>query len=160
MDILERLSPHHRSRKSGSVISAIIIHDTGGKTAESALSWFERPGSGVSSHYVIGKDGVVFRCVPEDRAAWHAGVSSLFGKEQVNEFSIGLEIVDDNDADRYPDAQLTAVVELTADLCKRYGIPLNRVVGHQHIAPGRKVDPGPDFPWEVFLLKVATLLIT
>jgi N-acetylmuramoyl-L-alanine amidase len=136
------------------MVNAIVLHDTGGKTAESALSWFEDEKSRVSSHYVVDKDGTVYRVVPEELVAWHAGESSLFNEIGVNSLSIGIELVDDSDIDRYPDLQFASLIELCTDICFRYQVPLNRVVGHCHIATprGRKVDPGPDFPWFDFLV--------
>lgn len=155
------LSVNSSQRRPGSVPTAIIIHDTGAKTASSTLDWFRRVEAGVSSHYLIDRDGTTYRLVPEERQAWHAGLSSLWGREGVNEFSIGIELVDaDNDGvrDPYPAAQLAATAELVAEICRRYRIPLHAVVGHQHVAPGRKVDPGPDFDFYNFLLAVAAIL--
>jgi N-acetylmuramoyl-L-alanine amidase len=149
--ITTRLSPHRQPRKAASRITSVILHDTGGKTAESTLSWFEAPQSKVSSHYLVGKDGRVWLCVPEEQRAWHAGISEneLWGEEDLNETSIGIELVDNNDADPYPDPQVVSLIELLADVCWRHKIPLHRVVGHQHIARprGRKSDPGRDFDW-------------
>jgi N-acetylmuramoyl-L-alanine amidase len=158
MTIIERASPNQSVRSAS--ISAIVIHDTAGKTAESALTWFESPTSQVSSHYVIDKDGSVYRCVPDARKAWHAGESVLHGVRDVNQYSIGIELVDDNDGDLYPAAQMLVVEELTAVLSETYQIPLNRIVGHQHISVplGRKVDPGKDFDWFGFLASVAGLM--
>ena len=138
-------------------ISAVVIHDTASKTAEEALSWFADKKSKVSSHFVIDLDGTVYQCVPEDRRAWHAGTSTLHGASEVNDFSVGIEVVDADDSSPYPAAQMDAVETLVADLCERYKIPLNRVVGHQHICvpPGRKQDPGTDWPWRAFLMRVA-----
>ena len=163
MDILERPSPNVSRDRQGTPatrrqpIRALVLHDTGGKTAEGALSWFESAQSGVSAHYIIGKDGQVFRCVPDEQIAWHAGHSRLWGRENVNWFSLGLEIVDDNDSDPYPAAQMDSLIWLAEDLCRRHALTLGGIVGHQHIClpPGRKVDPGRDFPWADFLNTVA-----
>lgn len=154
MDIVPFHVPHFSKRESE--IDAIVLHDTGGSTARGALEWFNKPESKVSAHFVIDKDGTVYECVEVEDKAWHAGRSSLFGRENVNDFSIGIEIVDDDDADRYPPAQISALTILCTELCSKYEIPLNRVVGHLHIAPGRKGDPGPDFPWFEFLLSLGT----
>ena len=159
MTILESPSPNHAPRRSP--ISAVVLHDTGGKTAAGALAWFAKIESGVSSHYVIDRDGTIYRCVPEALRAWHAGMSQLWGRDDVNDFSVGVELVDENDAEPYPLAQLVAAVDLVADCCARHRIPLNRIVGHQHIATpyGRKSDPGRDFGWEAFLLQVAQAIV-
>lgn len=160
MTIVERPSPNRSPRKPGTPISAIVLHDTGGKNAEGALSWFAAPASGVSAHYVVGKDGAVYRCVADAEKAWHAGISTLWGVPDVNAYSLGVELVDDNDGDRYPDAQVEALIELLTDLCWTHRIPLHRVVGHQHIAipPGRKVDPGDDLDWFLLLIAVGARL--
>jgi AmpD protein len=98
----------------------------------------------------------VWQLVPDTEKAWHAGESVLHGEKDCNEFSIGIEI-EDMTNDPYPEPQLEAAALLVSRLCRGYKISLNRVVGHQHIAPGRKVDPGPDFPWRDFLIRVALL---
>jgi len=149
-----RASPHFSPR--GKPITAVVLHDTGGKTAEGSLTWFENPESKVSAHFVIDRDGTVFQCVDVARASWHAGSSVLHGEANVNSFSVGIELVDESD-DPYPAPQLAAAEDLVATLIQHYAIPLHRVVGHQHICvpAGRKVDPGIDFPWYMFLLAVA-----
>ena len=152
----------HHSQKRVERFTAIVIHDTGGKTAESALIWFGDPRSKVSSHLVIGRDGTIYQPVAFDRVAWHAGASVLHGETDVNQFSYGIELGDDRDApdDPYPVAQMQAAIAATVGLCDRDRIPLNRVVGHEHIAVprGRKADPGKDFPWYGFLKQVGTRL--
>lgn len=166
LTIEDRPSPHLSRGRDGqprprrAPISAVVLHDTRGKTAESALRWFEDPASKVSAHFVIDRDGTTYRCVADEHVAWHAGTSELWGDPDVNEYSVGIELVDQDDADPYPDAQLGALIELAVDLCWRYRIPLNRVVGHQHVARprGRKTDPGRDFPfWEVLVAVGAQL---
>jgi len=149
---------HFSKRLSGSVIDSIIIHDTGGKTAEGTLKWFDNEISKVSSHYLIDKDGTLYECVPVEEKAWHAGTSTLFGKDNVNDFSIGIELVDDNDADKYPKDQIAKLIDLCTELALSHHISLNRIVGHEHIAPGRKVDPGKDFPWYEFLVTIGANL--
>ncbi|MBI4637669.1 MAG: N-acetylmuramoyl-L-alanine amidase [Candidatus Rokubacteria bacterium] len=156
--VIEYPSPNQNSRQ-GHAVDCIVLHDTGGKTAEGALSWMASPRSEASAHYVVGRNGTVWRMVADEARAWHAGKSELWGRTDVNTFSIGIEIVDDTDDDPYPQAQLEAVTALCADLCLRHpGILLNRIVGHEHVAPGRKIDPGRDFPWRAFLLDVAQRL--
>lgn len=158
MDAIQFHSPNFSKRKHG-VINCIVIHDTGGHNAQGAVVWFSKKESQVSAHYVIDRDGTLYECVEEEDKAWHAGVSSLHGVDNVNEFSIGIELVDNNDKDKYPDEQISTLLKLTTDLCVKYSIPLNRIVGHCHVAPGRKVDPGPDFPWFEFLASVGSNLI-
>jgi len=148
---------HFNDRPPGAKIDAIVLHDTGGRNANGTLTRWRNPKSKTSAHYLIDRDGDIYRCVLEVKRAWHAGVSSLWNREDVNAYSIGIELVDDNDGDNYPVAQINAAVDLVAELCREYTIPINRVVGHCHVALplGRKVDPGPDFNWTTFLLAVA-----
>lgn len=147
-------------------ISAIVIHDTMGKNAAGTLAWFADPASEASSHVVIDRDGSIYRCVPDRLRAWHAGKSSMFGEGGVNDFSLGVEIVDNDDSTPYPTAQMAAVVRWCARKSEEWGIPLNRIWSHEAVrleynlahpatpAPP-KHDPGRDFPWRRFLLGVA-----
>jgi N-acetylmuramoyl-L-alanine amidase len=111
----------------------------------------------VSSHYLVNDDPpTVYRLVDESRRAWHAGDSAWAGWTQLNAASIGIEIVNTGPAmtpdgpewPDYPEAQVDAVVGLVKDIVKRHGIRPDRVLGHSDIAPQRKVDPGPKFPWK------------
>lgn len=143
-------------------ITAIVLHDTASRTAASALSWFQRPESRVSTHVLVDRDGTVYRVVDDDKVAWHAGRSVLHGEEGVNAFSLGVELVDANDdasVDPYPEPQLAAAVEWVAEKAALYGVPLNRVVAHRDVSPGRKIDPGNDFDFATFLLRVARRMI-
>lgn len=157
MTVIEKPAPPspHRSRRPRP-ISAIVIHDTGATTAASTLAWFASPQSHVSAHVVIGTDGTIYRVVPDTDAAWHAGKSSLHGVENVNAFSLGVELVNDGAGNGYPEAQLAACAAWCAAKCEEYKIPLNRIVGHDQIARpvGRKRDPF-TYPWREFLLRVA-----
>lgn len=98
----------------------------------------------VSSHFLIRRDGEVMQFVSADCRAWHAGVSNFRGRERCNDFSIGIEL-EGTDFAPFEDAQYRALAALTAALRARY--PLAAVAGHEHIAPGRKTDPGPHFDW-------------
>lgn len=149
--IKEAPSPNFSARPTD-LINCLVIHDTGGHTVEGTLTWFANPNSKVSSHYVIGRNGQIYRCVDDADKAWHAGLSTLWGEENVNNYSIGIELVDDNDKDPYPSEQITSLITLCTALCHAYKIPLNRVVGHCDVAPKRKIDPGKDFPWVEFLM--------
>lgn len=107
----------------------------------------------VSSHYLVRDDPpTIYRLVDENRRAWHAGVSSWQGNTQLNSSSIGIEIVNSGnrtgDWAPYPPAQVDAVLALVRDIVARHKIRPDRVVGHSDIAPQRKVDPGPRFPWK------------
>ena len=103
----------------------------------------------VSAHYVMAEDGTVYRLVPEDRVAWHAGKSWWRGREALNGTSIGIEIVNLwGDTNDYPEPQVAALIELCHGILRRHPaiVPRN-VVGHSDIAPQRKIDPGLRFPW-------------
>jgi N-acetylmuramoyl-L-alanine amidase len=155
LDILDAPSPNRNPRPTPT-IDCIVIHDTESETARAALSWFETPQSGVSAHYVIDRDGTLYRCVPDTDRAWHAGRSVLAGRENVNDVSIGIELVGFA-ARPYPDAQIDALVALCVELGARYpAITLDRIVGHEHIAvpAGRKTDPGPHFPWDAVRARI------
>lgn len=164
MTILPRgPSPNSRPRRGPGKVTAIVIHDTASRDAESAIRWMINSASNVSAHYVVGRDGAVYNLVAEELCAWHAGVSTLHGVGDVNEYSVGIEVVDADDhvADPYPPAQLAALETLTADISRRHQVPLNRIVGHADVAIPyrRKIDPGPDFEWSGFLLHVAAQLL-
>lgn len=111
----------------------------------------------VSSHYLVRDNPVkVYQLVDEGRRAYHAGVSSWKGQTMLNAASIGIEIVNAGDApgpdgtaySEYPKAQMDAVVELVRWIAARHDIRGDRILGHSDIAPQRKVDPGPKFPWK------------
>lgn len=143
----------------------IVIHATAGQTLDSAVEWMMKPDTSVSAHYVVGKDGSVVQLVPEENKAWHAGKSSWKGQMDLNENSIGIELVNKNDEkDEYPDAQILSLAKLVSGILKANPkITLERIVGHNQIAPGRKSDPGLNFPWVKFgsyLQKVSVTVST
>ena len=110
----------------------------------------------VSSHYLIDTQPVIYRLVDEDRRAWHAGESSWQGRTWLNGSSIGIELVHfgytDGPAGRYwhpwSEAQIDVLIPLLQDILRRHGLGPEHVLGHSDVAPQRKVDPGPLFPWQ------------
>ncbi len=108
----------------------------------------------VSSHFLIRRDGSVRQFVSTLARAWHAGVSEFQGRQRCNDFSIGIEL-EGSDTEVFCDAQYLTLAVLTRKLMLRH--PLTDVVGHQHIAPGRKTDPGPLFDWPRFSSEFAAL---
>ncbi len=141
-------------RPAGAGVDAIVLHDTGSLNVEGTFAHFDDPTTEASAHLVIDRDGAVWQTVPYELKAWHAGRSSLWGRADLNLTSVGVELVDVA-GDPYPDQQLGALLAVTVDLCERFpAIALNRIVGHEHVAPGRKVDPGTDFPWRPYLIAV------
>lgn len=102
----------------------------------------------VSSHLLIKRNGSIMQFVPFIKRAWHAGVSTFCGKSQCNDFSIGIEL-EGTDTLAYEAAQYANLVQVIKLLMQQYPkISADRIVGHEHIAPGRKTDPGPAFDWD------------
>ncbi len=127
----------------------VVLHYTAGKTAEGSLRTLRTANSNgpVSAHYLLGKDGTLYQLVDERRRAWHAGDGRWGTITDLNSASIGIEI--DNDGySPYPDVQIEKLIVLLDDVTRRQGIPRQQVIGHEDMAPGRKIDPGPLFPWK------------
>lgn len=101
----------------------------------------------VSAHFLIRRDGEVMQFVSANDRAWHAGASSFCGRERCNDFSIGIEL-EGTDFEAFQAIQYDRLADLTRALQARY--PLTDVMGHEHIAPGRKTDPGPFFDWPFY----------
>ncbi|MGQ9365399.1 N-acetylmuramoyl-L-alanine amidase [Azospirillum sp. ST 5-10] len=143
-------SPNHGPRPEGARVELLVLHYTGMPTAAAALGRLCDPASQVSAHYTVDEDGTVHVHVPEDRRAWHAGVSAWRGIGDVNSRSIGIEIVNPGHEFGYrpfPAAQMDAVEALCAAVMGRHGIAPADVVAHSDIAPDRKRDPGELFDW-------------
>lgn len=104
----------------------------------------------VSAHLYIRRDGSVVQFVPLNKMAWHAGVSQFKGRDRCNEFSIGIEL-QGTDFIPYQPAQYESLIEVTHKIRSLFpAIAIESIVGHVHIAPERKTDPGPSFDWERF----------
>jgi len=148
--LVDHPSPNHAPRPAGAAIDFLVLHYTELPLQESleVLSDPARPLK-VSAHYVLAEDGTLYRLVPEERAAWHAGRSHWRGREALNASSIGIEIVNlHGDRHDYPAGQVEALIALGREIIARHPaiVPRN-VVGHSDIAPQRKIDPGLRFPW-------------
>ncbi|NJC33663.1 N-acetylmuramoyl-L-alanine amidase [Sphingomonas jejuensis] len=146
--MIDSPSPNHDQRTAP--ISLIVLHYTGMESAQAALDRLRDPEAKVSAHYLVDEDGTIHRLVPEDRRAWHAGVSHWRGITDVNGCSVGIEIVNPGHEHGYrdfPEVQINAVVRLVSTIKDRYEITRGNVVGHSDIAPARKRDPGELFPW-------------
>ena len=129
----------------------LILHYTGMQSGQAAIDRLCDPEARVSAHYVVEEDGRIFRLVPEERRAWHAGKSFWKGETDCNGASIGIEIVNPGHEWGYrafPEAQVEAVIALVGDVRTRWEIPNWRIVGHADVAPARKEDPGELFPWK------------
>lgn len=148
-------------RPNGVFIDTLIIHSMYNPDSEdhySALSCKRRLDAyEVSAHYLIDIDGAVWRAVAEDKKAWHAGRSKMpdpeDGREDVNDFSIGIELIGSEDTE-FTDAQYKSLAQLTKDIMSRHHI--RNIYGHSDIAPGRKTDPW-GFDWRRYRADVLRL---
>jgi N-acetylmuramoyl-L-alanine amidase len=137
-------SPNCDDRSGNAPVSCIVLHATVAPTTEGTERIFLDKARLVSAHFVVGKDGKVVQMVPLEKRAWHAGASVLEGVKRVNDYSVGIEIVNLNDGkDPYTEAQYQAVANIIRFIRTRYDVPDARIVSHAQIAlpPGRKSDP-------------------
>lgn len=128
----------------------VVLHYTGMETAQAALERLCDPAAEVSAHYLITEKGELFQLVAEDQRAWHAGVSRWGEVVDVNSHSIGIELVNMGHHLGYspfPHPQMLCLERLLRGILDRWQITPERVVGHEHVAPGRKIDPGEKFDW-------------
>lgn len=143
-------SPNHSERKGKKKPDMLVLHYTGMASAENALRWLTTPESKVSAHYLVDEIGRIVQMAPEERRAWHAGVSRWAGETDINSASIGVEIHNpghDGDYPHFPETQMRAVEALSKDIVRRHGIKAERVLAHSDVAPMRKRDPGEKFDW-------------
>jgi N-acetylmuramoyl-L-alanine amidase len=149
MKISDLPSPNFDSRE-GHAIDMLVLHYTGMKTAREALDRLVNSDAKVSAHYVVDEDGACYSLVKEECRAWHAGLSKWRGHDNINQRSIGIEIVNPGHEFGYrpfPAAQMKRVAWLCRDILSRNDIPARNVVAHSDIAPKRKQDPGELFDW-------------
>lgn len=148
------INHQYQSRGQDSRVQYIVVHYTGLDLKGSLTALTERD---VSSHYLIAQNPpTVYALVAEDKRAWHAGESQWQGRTWLNSSTIGIELVNPGYKDvqgkrqwyPYPEGQITALIALLKELQQRHQLPIDRVIGHSDIAPGRKLDPGPFFPWK------------
>ena len=143
-------SPNHDERQAGEPVDILLLHYTGMRSAAEAIGRLRDPVARVSSHYVVEEDGQVWQLVPEERRAWHAGVSHWRGHHTLNGRCIGVEIVNPGHEWGYrpfPALQMAAVCDLSLGVLRRHPIPPRNVIGHSDVAPDRKDDPGELFDW-------------
>lgn len=154
-------SPNCNERLLGQPVSLIVVHaislppgEFSGDGVEALFTnqldpgahpyYREIEGIKVSAHFFIRRNGELIQFVPCDLRAWHAGTSNWCGREQCNDFSIGIEL-EGSDEERFEREQYERLNQLISALKQRY--PITAIVGHSDIAPGRKTDPGPCFDW-------------
>jgi N-acetylmuramoyl-L-alanine amidase len=140
-----RPSPNFDERRP----NFVIIHATSNDTAAQALRTLTSAEARVSAHYLVDRDGTVYRLVAETARAWHAGESKWGADTDLNSVSLGIEL-DNNGREPFADAQIAALLTLLQGIRSRYpGIPAANYIGHADVAPRRKVDPSRYFPWEI-----------
>lgn len=154
-------SPNFSSRPEATPIDLVVLHSIsmppghfGGDAIErlftNRLDWSAHPyyetirGLAVSAHFLIRRDGELLQFVSCDDRAWHAGPSAWQGREGCNDFSIGIEL-EGLEGERFDERQYPVLAELLRAVAERY--PVAAVAGHEHVAPGRKNDPGAGFDW-------------
>lgn len=126
----------------------IVLHYTEQGSVAQSLDTLRSRNSGgpVSAHYLVGRDGHIYQLVSDRMRAWHAGGGRWGTITDVNSASLGIEI-DNNGHVPFPPAQIDSLLRLLTDLTTRWHIPCAQIIGHQDLAPSRKPDPGPLFPW-------------
>lgn len=163
-DVKYIVSPYCNERPIGEMIRLLVIHNIslppnhyGGPYVEQLFLGKLNPNQHayfqtiyqleVSSHLFIRRDGEVTQFVPFDKRAWHAGVSMFNGKANCNDYSIGIEL-EGTDFEPFTLIQYSVLAKITQ--CLQHYYPIEHIVGHSDIAPGRKTDPGPYFDWPFY----------
>jgi AmpD protein len=154
-------SPNFGQRPAGATVSLVVLHSIslppgqyGGDAVERLFTntldpqahpaFADLRGLQVSAHFFLRRDGVLLQFVSCDQRAWHAGASSWRGRDNCNDYSIGIEL-EGLEGDHFEPVQYERLAKLLRVLQTRYG--RFDVAGHEHVAPGRKCDPGPGFDW-------------
>jgi N-acetylmuramoyl-L-alanine amidase len=150
MNILSSPSPNFNDRPKDQSVDMLVLHYTGMKTGKAALERMCDPAFEVSAHFMVDIDGTIHQLVSEEKRAWHAGVSYWRGNTNINDRSIGIEIVNPGHEwgyEPFPIVQMESVISLCQDILSRHSIEARNIVGHSDIAPSRKMDPGELFDW-------------
>ena len=145
------LSPNYSKKtRKKSQIKFIIIHYTGMQSEIESLDRLKNPKSKVSCHYLINRAGKLIQMIEDQKIAWHAGKSRWKNIKDLNDNSIGIELVNKGHKfgyQKFTISQINKLIRLCKKLKKKYKIRKNNVLGHSDIAPLRKKDPGEKFPW-------------
>jgi len=145
-------SPNHSTKiRTKKKIKFIVFHYTGMQSERVATQRLTSKKSKVSSHYLINRGGVITKMVDEKNIAWHAGKSRWKNLTNLNNQSIGIELVNKGHQSGYENfskKQILKLVLLSKTLIKKYKIKKTNILGHSDIAPLRKIDPGEKFPWK------------
>ena len=154
-------SPNHGPRPAGATLTLALLHsislppgEFGGDAIDrlftNTLDWNAHPyfqqicGAEVSAHFVIDRHGQLTQYVSVLDRAWHAGQSSWRGRDNCNDYAVGIEL-EGLEGGTFEPAQYDTALRLLRSLRRTFGIA--QVAGHEHVAPGRKADPGPGFDW-------------
>lgn len=154
-------SPNFGARPAGAPVDLIVLHSIslppgqyGGTQVQELftnnLDWDAHPyferirGMQVSAHFYIARGGELWQFVSTEQRAWHAGASSYRGRNNCNDDSVGIEL-EGLEGDSFEPAQYETLASLCAALAQQH--PIIHVAGHEHVSPGRKLDPGPGFEW-------------
>lgn len=160
-DAVRHASPNHGPRPQGQAITLAVVHaislppgvfagDAVARLFMNRLDCDEHPyfhglrGLQVSAHFLVRRSGRTLQFVSCEQRAWHAGISSWRGRDNCNDCSVGIEL-EGLEGQLFEAAQYRQLARLLRALARHY--PVAEVVGHEHIAPGRKADPGPGFNW-------------
>ena len=170
-DIKFLKSPNFNERPSNTEINLLVIHSISLPPKNYNTDHIEKffmneldiklddfykeiDGLKVSSHILIKRTGEIIQFVPFNKRAWHAGISTYKGRDNCNDFSIGIELEGSED-DIFEDIQYEKLSQITDILLQEYtGIKKEDIKGHSDIAPGRKKDPGILFDWDRYLSNV------
>jgi len=165
-------SPHLNQRPNHQPIDLIVLHTISLPDGEFSMQYIsdfflgklnttahpnlkELKSIQVSAHFVVARNGIITQFVPTEKRAWHAGESAWLGREDCNDYSIGIEMVGDERTPFTP-KQYTETARLCRSLMQRYpNMDKTRIVGHQDIAPNRKWDPGKQWNWRRFRRSLA-----
>jgi len=147
-DFSPNYSPKSRSKKN---IKFVIIHYTGMQSEIESIKRLKNPKSKVSCHYLINRKGKITQMVKDLNVAWHAGKSKWKNFKNLNNLSLGIELVNKGHKfgyENFSNKQIKSLIILCKNLKKKYSIKKENFLGHSDVAPLRKIDPGEKFPWE------------
>ena len=152
MIIENRFSPNYSKKlRKFKDIKFIILHYTGMQSKIESVKRLLSPKHKVSCHYLIDRKGNILRMVDDKKIAWHAGKSKWKNFNNLNKYSIGIELVNKGHKlgyQNFTDMQIKELIKLSLKLKRKYKIRNTNILGHSDIAPTRKKDPGEKFPWK------------
>ena len=152
MNIYSNFSPNYskKKRKKKHIIF-VIIHYTGMQSEIDSIKRLKNPDQKVSCHYIINRKGIITQMVQDKYVAWHAGKSKWKNFKNLNEYSLGIELVNKGHKfgyQNFSNQQIKSLIKLCKKLKKKYFLKKENFLGHSDIAPLRKIDPGEKFPWK------------